>query len=185
MKQKKITFPPNLQDYLAIGYLFLLVLGISSEAAFYAFLDINIIRYYGISDILLSPLVYLVNPRFLLIFALLSVVVYFIFWWQKKKELKKGTYQKPTPDNIIVILVFMFISLYMGLGLGRGMKAKQRLDNRNFEAKHIIIFNNGKKEKIKLINANSQYVFYVKDSAQVVSITPISGNVHKIEQIAE
>jgi hypothetical protein len=49
------------QEYLSIGYLYLLILGVVSESIFYRMLGINILHFASLSDILTAPLTLLVS----------------------------------------------------------------------------------------------------------------------------
>ncbi len=49
----------SIQDYLSLGYLYLVVVGILFDAIFYGILGINIIHYSSILDVLLSPIAFL------------------------------------------------------------------------------------------------------------------------------
>jgi len=43
----------SIQDYLSLGYLYLLILGIFKDAVFYGYLGVNFINYASVQDILL------------------------------------------------------------------------------------------------------------------------------------
>ncbi len=62
MKETEIITSENtnkvlvLQDYLSIGYLFILVLGVVQETIYYKFLGVNILDYSSILDVLIRPI---------------------------------------------------------------------------------------------------------------------------------
>jgi len=45
-----------IQDYLSIGYVFMLILGIFHETIYYKFLGVNILEYSSVLDVLISPI---------------------------------------------------------------------------------------------------------------------------------
>jgi len=49
----------SIQDYLSLGYIYLLLLGICRELIFYGMMDINIFSYSSVLDVMLSPLIVL------------------------------------------------------------------------------------------------------------------------------
>ena len=83
----------NIQEYIYLSYLYLLIIGTLSYSIFYSFLDINIIKYSTVLDILISPIAILTeNIRIPLIMgSYILLIILFISWQQKrkKKKLKK------------------------------------------------------------------------------------------------
>lgn len=60
----------TIQDYLSIGYVFLLVLGVFHETIYYKYLDVNILEYSSILDVLISPIALTFGNLFLLLMVL-------------------------------------------------------------------------------------------------------------------
>ena len=91
-KQKDSKY--NLQDYLSLGYVYLLVLGVFNQAIYYKFLNINILEYSSILDVLISPISIITGDLKIaaaLIFAVLLGLLYKIvlpkyYNWLSKKE---------------------------------------------------------------------------------------------------
>jgi len=65
------THQYGLQEYLSMGYVYLIILGIISDVIYFHFFGINILKYAAISDILISPISILVKD----IRVLVSVVI--------------------------------------------------------------------------------------------------------------
>lgn len=80
----------RIQDYISIGYIYLLLLGIIRESIFYGFMGVNIMSYSHIMDILLGPVAYLTShPILSLIFLLFSYWVIIQPRFHRKNREKK------------------------------------------------------------------------------------------------
>jgi uncharacterized membrane protein YbaN (DUF454 family) len=191
----------NLQDYLSLGYIFLLVLGVFHETIYYKFLDINILEYSSILDVLISPISVITGNLKLglaVVFTLLLTYLlnmfmpkYYTYLSKKKKyqsgknkfKVDKAMKSLKTNDFIIFMSVFMVFSVFIGMGFGRGMKEKRRLQNEDIKYTHELIFEDNQKEKIKMLGKNSLYVFYVNKTKGNVLISTIDGNIKTIKKL--
>jgi len=63
----------NIQDYLSIGYVILLILGVFHETIYYKFLGINILEYSSVLDVLISPISVISGDLFLGLVVILCV----------------------------------------------------------------------------------------------------------------
>lgn len=191
----------TLQDYLSIGYLFLLVLGILRDSIYYSFVDLNFLRYSNILDVLLSPVSYmsenykvpLVLVGIILLFSLLGKARLHFHnkykqkaWYQKRFKVEKldAKYNKPaTIDSILIILALFIMSFYIGTGIGGGIKLSSILEEKNAKANQKIYFIAGDTLEAKVIGQNSQYLFYIPENGDRVVVVPIQGNVMKMERL--
>jgi hypothetical protein len=192
---KKQKTERTIQDYLSLGYLYLLIIGILREVVFYRFLDINILSYSSVLDVLLSPLEYMAkHPSTVIILIGIAVVAYYfikiIIYFQKKKqkkiptsETKKIGIKVDTGNGIIALLAIMIFSFFIGTGIGAGYNSGQKLIAGTHQPTHQLIFIDGDKKEVKLIGNNSQYVFYVLENAKQVSVAPIPGNIKTIDKL--
>ncbi len=193
--KKEIENPSNessIQDYLSMGYLYLLALGIFREVIYYGFLDVNILSYSDVMDVLLSPLVFLSKDLkvsgMLIVFG---VLIYFLSKYTHKKKQKETTESldgnpPPQPDFIkgtILLMGLGFLAFFFGTGIGSGFKYAKKLKAGEFENTHQIIFLDKEEVNVKMIGSNSQFVFYVLENDKQVSISPIQGNVKKIQRL--
>ena len=73
----------TIQEYLSLGYLYLLILGVISDAIYYQFLHINILHYTTVLDVLLSPIARITSHLLIpLIIVLGTFFTYFlVFKW--------------------------------------------------------------------------------------------------------
>ena len=190
-----------IQDYLSIGYVFLLVLGVFHETIYYKYLDVNILEYSSILDVLISPIALIFGNLFLLLTVLFVILVgygYFKLipkyykWLGTKKKYQEGKYklklekfkamQKNKNGPLLIISIYVFV-LFIGLGVGRGYKTKDKIDNGEYKMSHRIMFDDGEQKKIKMLGKNSLYVFYVTEGDQEISIAPIDGNIQLIQKL--
>ncbi|WP_299189066.1 hypothetical protein [uncultured Aquimarina sp.] len=195
---KKPTFlKGSIQEYIYLSYLYLLIVGTLSYSIYYTFLGINIIKYSTLLDILLSPIVILTDnikiPLFMGGYILIIIIV--IWWSQKriKKNLKKEVTQerqsklkkKYASLQYIKFLIPIIgtLGFYIGYALGGGYKTNNKIKTGDFKVNKLIEFTDGNMQKVKLIELNSLYVFYVSENEKKVSISPISGNIKTIHNL--
>lgn len=181
----------SIQDYLSLGYIYLLVLGISREVIFYGFLDVNILSYSNVLDVLLSPIVILTSKlKVLLGLIVFAVLIYFLGKRQTKKKLDDNSISDSERIEIknealqgtLFLLALGVFAFFIGTGIGSGFKHSGELKKVEFEASHNITFLPSEEVKVKLIGNNSQYIFYVMENEKHVTISPIEGNVKSIEK---
>lgn len=186
----------RLQDYLSIGYVYLLILGVAREAIFYAFMGVNIINYSIITDVLLSPLTYLVDHPTL--FILIFVISYWVAmqpsfhrlnrekkWYQKYFDVdKRDAYyakQRTIPGEIILLGIGVALFL-LGTGLGEGLGLSRKLKAGELKTKDRIEFLDGEASEVRIIGQNSSYLFYVNLGGNTVIASPINGVIKRINR---
>lgn len=198
-KQKDSKY--NLQDYLSLGYVYLLVLGVFNQAIYYKFLNINILEYSSILDVLISPISIITGDLKIaaaLIFAVLLGLLYKIVlpkyynWLSKKEKYNTGKNKEKIEKSLVgvksngftfFIIGLMVFSVFIGLGTGRGSKVKNKIDNDEIKLSHEIIFQDNTSKHVTIVGKNSLNVFYVLKGKREVTIVPIEGNVKSIEKL--
>jgi hypothetical protein len=182
----------SIQDYVAVGYLYLLVLGIASDSLFYGALGINIIRYSTVLDVLLSPVIHLTDqlafPLVIFGIPLLGLAITRLFVRRAGGEVPiqigGKVRARVTPMTFWVGFSGMVIfSAYLGLGLGGGQAVKQALEQGSLTMDHRLTFQDGSVADVRMVGNNSIYAFYVVEGARVVSVSPIHENIRSIEAI--
>jgi len=182
----------SIQDYLSLGYIYLLLLGICRELIFYGMMDINIFSYSSVLDVMLSPLIVL-GSKLKVVFGLFSfsLILYFVGSKLNKKKLEDDSLtddekmkirNQSTAGSIFLVGIGIF-AFFIGTGIGGGIKYGNKLKKGEFEASHQITFLPEKEVEVKLIGSNSQYIFYVLENDNEVSISPIQGNVKTIKKL--
>lgn len=189
----------SLQDYLSLGYLFLILCGLAKDIIFYGFLGINILNYASISDVLLSPISYLGENIYAVVFLiLLPVFMYFIHnifgkWHQKYKDKKWYNWgmdmsnweeylsKPPSVVRSLPLIALTLLSFFLGTGLGGGSKIKDRLSTNDYKVNRKILFQDKESIDVTLIGQNSHYVFYVLKDNPTIHIAPIQGNIKSIQ----
>jgi len=183
----------KVQTLLPFGYLYLVILGIIKETAFFYQLDINILKYSSIMDVLISPIATLTsNPLIFIIITLILVSSFylpsFLFkndhknWVRKVFELKK-TKTELADDEIknyylfisIKFLAVFLLSVYLGYGVGEGYTISKRIKDNKLKYEHKLNYTTGESEIVSLLETNSLYYFYVEKGTQFVKIAPIGG----------
>ncbi len=195
-QSEKQSSQRSIQDYLSLGYLYLLTLGIIREVIYFGFLDVNILSYSNVLDVILSPLVLMSKkPKVLVILIIFAIVVYFLNGYilkkQKKSSLKSASSNEKvfTKSEVLQGAIFLYalfvFSFYIGTGLGSGQKHSSILEKGEFDMSHEITFVDNEKIQAKVLGSNSQYIFYVLENGKNVSISPIQSNVKKIEKLSD
>lgn len=191
----------GIQDYMSIGYLFLLILGVANQAIFYGLIGVNIFEYTSILDVLLSPLAVIsshwVMPITIIVMIPLMIGYFKLFRWYYTKLSRKEKYQKGKKkeklDKIlknfnkkhaaIPFLLMMLIFMFLGFGIGGGQKTNERIKNNDFKLTHQLTYEDGEQLDIKMLGKNSLYVFYVTKGDKEVSIAPIDSNIKVIKKL--
>ena len=184
----------SIQDYLSLGYIYLLTLGILREVIYFGFLEVNILSYSNVLDVILSPLVLMSKkPKVLILLFIFAIIVYVFHKYLMKKH--KNSSLKPsspgekvyTKSDIYQGSIFLYalfiLSFFLGTGIGSGYKHGQILVDGEFKMTHEITFIDQEKIEAKVLESNSQYVFYVLENEKNVSISPIPGNVKTIKKL--
>lgn len=197
MLKEKLT----LQEYLSLGYIYLIVLGIISDVIYFRFLDVDILNYSAISDILLSP-VNILTQSWLLAVFFIGIIIFSYFYitvflpkFHQKYRLKKwynltGNIEKADKrvssikenKGIPFILILVFC-IFLGMGVGGGSKVSYRIKNQDMEANYKIIFSNDFIKEVYVVGQNSSYLFYVLEGENKVSISAINPNIKVIQKI--
>lgn len=192
----------SLQEYLSLGYVYLILLGLISDVIYFKFLGINILSYSAISDVLMAPVNTLVDD--LRIFALVVIVIigaYFYAtklmpalhnrlkpktWYQKLvKDMEKTdrTYEDlKTKKRFDFLLVFL-TAVFLGLKIGAGTAIKFKLENNQIKPTHSIVFSDDSEKKVNIIEQNSSYLFIVFEGQSDINIMPIGSNVKTIKAL--
>lgn len=170
----------NLQEYLSLGYLYLILLGIVGDVIFYKFLGINILHYASLSDVLISPITILVND-FRVFVLMLGFVVAAFFYISKNKNLAKTT--DSSLDKTLWTAVILSSLLLVGFRFGAGLGVKNKIEKGEIEQSHNLKFSDDSSQRVKIIGQNSAYIFYVAEGQREISIVPIGGNIKEIKTL--
>lgn len=192
----------SLQEYLSLGYIYLVLLGIISDVIYFKFLGVDILNYTTILDVLITPINIIVHDlkvlgSFSLIIGFSYVLMAYILpryhlknsgkkWYQKLHGPKREDtgLQNPKERNGISLLIVLIFSMFLGFGLGRGIKIHKKIEKGNIENNSKIIFANGQTKRVRIVGQNSLYVFYVSKNEKEVTICPITQNIREIKKIS-
>ncbi len=183
----------KIQHLLPLGYLYLVILGIIKETAFFYQLNINILKYSSIMDVLISPIATLTsNPFVFIIITIILVSSYylpsFLFKYDHKKWVQKIFELKKTKNELadeeiknyylfisIRFLAVFLLSVYLGYGVGEGFTISKRIENNKLKYDNKLNYASGESEEVCILETNSLYCFYVEKGKQIVKIAPIGG----------
>ena len=192
----------GLQDYFYIGYLYLIILGVVSDAIFYGIFGVSYLNYTTILDALISPVSLLTNNWKISLFLLLMfwlMYLYFTKWmflFYKKLRTKKWyakvyniekwdkRYEElEKKKNIIPGMMFVFFLLFVSMRTGMGIGMKYKYTNKEIVPDHTLIFKDNSKLDIQKIGQNSAYFFYFIPGEKVLTATPIADNLKQIKRL--
>lgn len=192
----------SIQEFLSLGYVYLVMLGIFSDVIYYSYFEINILNYSTILDVLISPISAVIHDlKVIGAFVAFITLFFFLFtkgmpwmhykyrdkpWYQKindVEKLDKQFGQDKNPIGGIVLISVLVFSMYVGFGLGRGSKRSEQMEAGALKVRHELTFTNKEVMKVRIIGQNSSYVFYVIEDEKEVTISPINSNIKQIKLI--
>ncbi|RAJ16271.1 hypothetical protein [Olleya aquimaris] len=193
----------GIQDYLSIGYVFLLVLGVFYQTIYFKYLGVNILEYSSILDVLISPIAVLTGDLKLLVGVVVCCVLALVYakylpkyydWLSKKKKYQSGKKKekldkvRQSLKNGSKALIMFLIALYImggfiGFGIGRGQRTQERINDDDYKLTHQITFEDGQVSQVKMLGKNSLYIFYINKGDKEVSIAPIDSNIKLIKKL--
>lgn len=194
--------PFSIQEYLSLGYLFLILLGILDQIIYYKFLNINIVRYLSIQDVLLSPASTLFQDVWVIFFFLLIIIfAYYYNRWMYKLVAQhqnkswswifKGMDKDYSPyasgvqkkKQMIQFIFVVFASAYLGIRIGTGNSVQKRIETGNFKISHQLQLTDSSTKNVYVVGQNSMYLFYVAEQDSVVTVMPIADQIRTIRKL--
>ncbi|MCP2027712.1 hypothetical protein L1276_002872 [Flavobacterium sp. HSC-32F16] len=185
----------KVQSWLPLGYLFLIILGITKDGIFYYQLGINIIRYSSIMDILISPIAAVTShPVFFI-----TILVLFVFFYKlpqilvnnedKKWIHKMFGMESDNPnfdqlsdddrkvyytDNSISFLSFFLVCVFLGYGFADGRSISNKIKNNKLTYDYKLNYNDKESENAYIIGSNTAYFFYLTQENPNIRIVPVA-----------
>ncbi|WP_439132659.1 hypothetical protein [Polaribacter sp.] len=190
----------GLQDYFYIGYLYLIIMGIISDAIFYGIFGVSYLNYTTILDALISPISLLTNNwKISLFLALMFGLMYLYFtkwmfklyaylrvkkWYQKVYNIEKWDKKYEVlgkKKNILPGMMFIFFLLFVSMRTGMGIGMKYKYTNKEIIPNYTLVFKDNSKLDVRKIGQNSAYFFYFIPGEKVITAAPISDNLKQIK----
>ncbi|OIV43742.1 hypothetical protein [Flavobacterium johnsoniae] len=193
----------KVQNLLPLGYLFLIILGITKDSIFYYQIGINIIKYSSIMDILISPIAAVTShPVFFI-----TILLLFIFYYNLPKILLKNEDKKwihkfsgitktdtelkqlseeeklncYTTASIKSLSTFL-ISLFLGYGIADGKFLSEHIKSHKLHYNYKLNYSDEKSENVYIIGSNTAYYFYMSEGNSAIKIAPV-GSIKNLELI--
>jgi ABC-type transport system involved in multi-copper enzyme maturation permease subunit len=190
----------GLQDYFYIGYLYLIILGIVSDAIFYGIFGVSYLNYTTILDALISPISLLTtNWRISLVLGVLFWLMYLYFtrwmfrfykylrvkkWYQKIYDIEKWDKkydELAKKKNIIPGMMFIFFLLFISARTGMAIGMTQKYAKEEITPNFTLVFKDNTRLDVRKIGQNSAYFFYFIPGEKVITATPIADNLKQIK----
>lgn len=193
----KIKSFQEIQGFLSIGYVYLIVMGILNETLYYNQIGIDILNYSNILDVLISPISKLTSSILRLIIFI--VIIFFAFklptilaknkdknWFKKSMKLDVDLTESQVKSSLLNTFLFLIaiglFGFYVGAGVGEGFKMSNKIEKGELEFNDHIKFINGEKSNVEIVGTNSGYIFYLERENKTVQITPIIGIIKSFEK---
>jgi hypothetical protein len=182
----------SIQDYITLGYLYLVILGIINIVIYYSSFEINIFDYISITDILLAPvnmlfLSYEFTAMVIIAVGILSYLSKFLAigvnYILEKWAIKFNYPIRSVAFSPVLVFIILFSYVFLVLSVDMAESVKQRVDNKAFKPNTILTLSDNAQKNVKVIATTSMYIFYVELGENIVNIMPISGNVKSIKKI--
>lgn len=182
--------PPG--ELLPLGYLYLLILGITSESIHYGMLGVNVLDYSNALDVLLSP-VALVTGNIAVLIVVIGTPLFLwpyialLRWMARKKPTEKNARfrEQPTGRLWLPMSAVALIAAFLGLGIGQGYAQRADLAAGTMTPDTRLTFGDGEALDANVIGVNSGYVFYVEPGATEVTISPIADNIQSLRALPD
>lgn len=186
----------GIQEFLSVGYLYLVVMGILNQTIFYNQLGINILNYSSIIDVLITPISILTSSIIsLFVFSTLILLVFVLpvylvkkketDWVQKQFKIDSNSSDEEIQTSTLKTLLFLLslglFGFFIGTSIGGGGKISSKIQKGEIEYNDQIQFINGGKSVVSIVGTNSTYVFYLVGGNKKIQITPINGIIKSME----
>ncbi|NNC69796.1 MAG: hypothetical protein HKN90_03125 [Flavobacteriaceae bacterium] len=192
----------NIQEYLSIGYLYLVILGVLSDSLFYGILGFPIIDYMSILDALISPVNLLTRDyRITLPIVIMFTLLYLYTtkwapmlheslrdkrWYRKMTNIERADKRielLKDRKNLFWSVLFMYALLFLSIRLGMALGTKNGLVEKSENPNYSLTFKDDSVLDIRKLGQNSTYIFYLDRGETTVVATPILDNIKKIKKI--
>jgi len=192
----------GLQDYFYIGYLYLIILGIVSDAIFYGIFGVSYLNYTTILDALISPISLLTDSWILTVSLLLMFWLMYLYatkampwiysklrvkkWYQKRYDIEKWDKihsRENRKKNLFPCLLFIFFLLFISMRTGLGIGMKYKYNNKEIIPNYTLIFKDNTRLDVRKVGQNSAYFFYFIPEETEITATPITDNLKQIKRL--
>lgn len=183
---------PPFSELLPLGYLYLLVLGLSSESIHYGMLGVNVLDYSDALDVLLSPIA-LMTDRLAVLAVVVGVPIFFVPYMQfsrwlahrRPTEKNRRIRERPLAESWLSACIAAMFFAFLGLGLGQGIKQREALLAGEMTPDTRLTFTDGAVVDADVVGINSGYVFYVLGGDTEVTISPIADNLRSLRALSD
>jgi hypothetical protein len=192
MALNKLFKDLSIQDYITLGYLYLVIIGMINIQIYYSSFNINIFDYAAITDILLAPInMLMLNPKASILLLIIIGFITFLmkFGFQLINKIlanissKLGRDQFQVPYNAFVIFLLLFSILFLDLSSKMADAMSSIVKQKKYKPNSTLTFNDNVQKNVFSIATTSSYIFYVEEGGDKVTISPIASNIKAIKRI--
>ncbi|MGH1336925.1 MAG: hypothetical protein ACRBFS_12445 [Aureispira sp.] len=189
----------QLQLFTTFGYLAFLSIGISKEILKYWVLDINILPYFNLTDIMMSPLEVIREDLVIVLMPLALILIIdtlrLIGETLRKKKIaykgrRKGWIDWWANWTFNWYLVGLgYASFVLGIATQEAVSdaydLQEQLEGNTLLMSHQLTFQDQEKLKVALIDQTGEFVFYVVEGEKQISISPVNGIIKRWVPLAK
>ncbi|MEE4298275.1 MAG: hypothetical protein V2J24_02435 [Pseudomonadales bacterium] len=183
---------PPFSELIPLGYLYLLLLGLSSESIHYGMLGVNVLDYSDALDVLLSPIA-LMTDSLAVLAVVVGVPIFFVPYMQfarwlahrRPTEKNRRFRERPLGELWLSACIAALFFAFLGLGLGQGIKQREALLAGETTPDSRLTFTDGTVIDADVVGINSGYVFYVLGGDTEVTISPIADNLRSLRALSK
>lgn len=189
MDINKILKELAIQEYITLGYLYLVIIGIINIVIYYSSFDINIFDYIAITDILLAPvnmlfLSYQYTVMILIVIGIITYLLKFAFLGINKLiENSANKFNQRIVYKPIIIFIILFSYIFVSLTNDMTNGVHSRVKSKTYKHNTTLTFTDNTEKDVYIFATTSLYLFYLVKGEEIVTIMPIGGNVKSIKDI--
>jgi hypothetical protein len=181
----------GLQDYITIGYLYFVLLGVINIVIYYSSFNINIFDYIAITDILLAPinmlfLDYNLTLMIIIVIGMLAYLLKYLFSGINiLLEKIANKFDKPIKEIVyqpVIAFIILFSYVFLFLTEDMTKSVNERVKNKTYRLNTQLTFTDNTQKYVHVIATTSLYIFYVEKGESVVNVMPIGGNIKSIKK---
>lgn len=185
----------SLADYFSLGYLYLLILGVTGDSIYYGRLGVNIISYSSVLDVLLGPITHLTGS---LIFPLVVVAIPAAIYGQLRLSLWVTNRKRPPAEHVRTLQVmgrpvtlekfwlglsaWVVLAAFVGFAFGGSQSELRAIAEEELRVNRVITLMDHTAEEVRWIGNNSNYAFYVRPGEREVTVAPTFNNLRSIKR---
>jgi hypothetical protein len=201
MEINKKYFSRELQEYLSIGYLYLIVTGLVIDFIYYSLMGVRIMQFATIQDILMAPVkVLFYHPIMLITMVILATIQYFVLFGSPanvkkylpeavRNSIKSKMAPKSITENTLLgdallrFLMPIILSVFVGFRVSGGVGTHLDLAKGIEKTDTRLIFSDNTIVDVRFIGQTETFLFYAPKGGHHVVAVHIENQVKSMQSL--